>query len=258
MLLQNRKALVTGGSLGIGAAISRALAAEGASVVINYNHSKSEAQAVCDGIREKGGNAFIYQGNVADRESCEALMNFTIEKLEGIDILINNAGIAIWKPFLELDESDWDKTLDINLKSVFVLSQLAARYMKDYGGGSIVNISSIAAHGAMDCLVPYNASKGGMTLLTTALSVALASYGIRVNSIAPGTIDIKRNRDTDPNYPDNWIPYIPLGRVGLPEDISHPVVFLCSNDSDYLTGQTIFVDGGLTNYVPMPSSDFVK
>ena len=124
--------------------------------------------------------------------------------------------------------------------------------------GSIVNISSTAAYGALDCLVSYCASKGGITLVTKCLAKELAPFGIRVNAIAPGTIDVERNRSTDPYFPDNWKSYIPFGRVGLPTEIAKPVIFLCSDEASYITGQTIWVDGGLTSYVPMPSADFAR
>jgi NAD(P)-dependent dehydrogenase (short-subunit alcohol dehydrogenase family) len=176
-----------------------------------------------------------------------------------IDLLVNNAGIALWKPFLELDEENWDRTIATNLKSVFLCSQaFALALISSHRKGGIVNISSIAAHGALDCLVPYCASKGGMTLATQAMATELAPYGIRVNAVAPGTIDIKRNRDTDPGYPGNWEKFIPFGRVGLPEEIAKPVVFLCSSEADYVTGQIFWIDGGLTSYVPMPRADFAR
>ena len=182
-----------------------------------------------------------------------------IERFGKIDVLVNNAGIAIWKPFLELSEDNWDRTLDVNLKSVFLCSQAVARHLVEQKiPGSIVNISSIAAYGALDCLVPYCASKGGMTLATKAMATELGPYGIRVNAVAAGTIDIKRNRDTDPEYPDDWIPFIPMGRVGTVEDIAKPVIFLASDNADYITGQTFWIDGGLTSYVPMPRADFAR
>jgi 3-oxoacyl-[acyl-carrier protein] reductase len=176
-----------------------------------------------------------------------------------IDLLVNNSGIALWKPFLELDEATWDRTIDTNLKSVFLCVQAVARALvAARHKGSIVNISSIAARGALDCLVHYCASKGGMTLATQAMAAELAPYGIRVNAVAPGTIDIKRNRDTDPGYPGNWEKYIPSGRVGGPEEIARPVVFLCSEEASYVTGQILWADGGLTSYVPMPRADFAR
>jgi NAD(P)-dependent dehydrogenase (short-subunit alcohol dehydrogenase family) len=124
--------------------------------------------------------------------------------------------------------------------------------------GSIVNISSIAAAGALDCLVPYCASKGGMLLITKAMATELGPYNIRVNSVAPGTIDIERNRRTDPNYPGDWLPFIPMGRVGLPSDVAKPVIFLASDEAAYVTGQTFWADGGETSYVPMPRADFAR
>ena len=182
-----------------------------------------------------------------------------IAELGKIDVLVNNAGIEFWKPFLELDEVHWDRTLAVNLKSVFLCSQAVAKHLVARNlPGSIVNVSSIAAHGAMDCLVPYCASKGGITLVTKAMATELAAWGIRVNAIAAGTIDIQRNRETDPNYPDNWVPFIPMGRVGTVEDIAKPVIFLASDESAYVTGQTFWVDGGETSYVPMPRANFAK
>jgi 3-oxoacyl-[acyl-carrier protein] reductase len=176
-----------------------------------------------------------------------------------IDVLVNNAGIALWKPFLELDEENWDKTISTNLKGVFLCSQAVAKKMvENKWKGSIINISSIAAAGALDCLVPYCASKGGMTLLTKAMAAELAPYDIRVNALAPGTIDIARNRNTDEDYPDDWIPFIPMGRVGNIQDIAKPVLFLASEDSGFITGQIFWSDGGETSYVPMPRADFAR
>ncbi|NJD04279.1 MAG: glucose 1-dehydrogenase [Ruminiclostridium sp.] len=258
MKLINKAAIVTGASKGLGAGIAIALANQGADLVINYSSDNKGAEETAQQIRSTGRTAYICKADVSKYDEIESMINYTIEKFGRLDILINNAGIAIWKPFFEITEDIWDRTLDTNLKSVFMASQLAGRQMCKNGGGVIVNISSIAAHGAMDCLVPYCASKGGMTLLTKAMAVELAPYKIRVNSVAPGTIDIKRNRDIDPDYPDDWIPYIPLGRVGTVEDIAGPVVFLCSGDSGYMTGQTIQVSGGELEYVPMPGSDFAR
>ena len=259
MKLQNHVLLVTGASKGIGAAIAVEAGREGADVIVNYHSDEAGALGVVAQIRACGRRALAVQADVSRRSDVEAMVERGIAELGKIDLLVNNAGIALWKPFLELDEENWDRTIDTNLKGVFLCGQAVARALvASKMNGSIVNISSIAARGALDCLVPYCASKGGMLLATQAMAAELAPWGIRVNSVAPGTIDIKRNRDTDPDYPGDWEKFIPFGRVGTPEEIARPVIFLCSDDASYVTGQTLWADGGLTSYVPIPRADFAR
>ncbi|MBM3705151.1 MAG: glucose 1-dehydrogenase [Actinobacteria bacterium] len=259
MRLKGKAAIVTGASKGIGSEIARQLAGEGCDVLVNYNTDMEGAKKVKSFIEKKTGRrAEIFKADISRFEEIKAMVEKAIDCFSKIDILINNAGIALWTPVFDITEEIWDRTLDTNLKSAFFASQLAAKEMVKTGGGVIVNISSLAANGSMDCLIPYVSSKGGMTLLTKGLAVELAPYNIRVNTIAPGTIDIERNRKTDPKYPDDWIPFIPLGRVGTVEEVAKPVIFLCCEDSSYITGQNIFVSGGETDYVPMPRSEFAR
>lgn len=259
MKLDGHVALVTGASKGIGAAIAVEAARAGADVVINYAADRVGAEQTLAAVNATGRRGITVQADVSRKTEVDAMVAHGIETFGKIDILVNNSGIALWKPFLEIDEENWDRTIDVNLKSVFLCSQAVARALVQQGlPGSIINISSIAAWGALDCLVPYCASKGGMTLITRAMATELGAHGIRVNALAPGTIDIQRNRDTDPNYPENWTPFIPLGRVGTVEDIARPVIFLASDDAAYITGQTFWADGGETSYVPMPRSDFAR
>jgi NAD(P)-dependent dehydrogenase (short-subunit alcohol dehydrogenase family) len=259
MKLHNRVALVTGASKGIGAEIAKEAAREGAGVIVNYARDRAGAEATLAEIDKLGCQGMVARADVSCRADVERMVAAGIDRFGKIDVLINNAGIAIWRPFLELTEDEWDRTLDTNLKSVFLCSQAVVRHLvANRLPGSIINISSIAAHGALDCLVPYCASKGGMALITKAMATELGPYGIRVNSLAPGTIDIQRNRDTDPNYPDDWLPYIPMGRIGLVGDIAKPVIFLASDEASYITGQTFWADGGETSYVPMPRADFAR
>jgi NAD(P)-dependent dehydrogenase (short-subunit alcohol dehydrogenase family) len=259
MKLQGKVALITGASKGIGADIAREAAKEGARVIVNYHTDKKGAEQVCAEIARLGHGAIVFEADVSEKDQVEAMVEEGTRTFGTIDVLINNSGIALWKPFLDLDEENWDRTLGVNLKSVFLCSQaVARRLVACKTAGSIVNISSAGGHAALDCLVPYCASKGGMTLATKAMAVELAPYRIRVNAIAPGTIDVQRNRSTEPGFPDRWVPYIPFGRVGSPEEVAKPVVFFASDEAQYVTGQILWVDGGLTSYVPMPRSDFAR
>ena len=259
MKLQDRVVLVTGASKGVGAAIAVEAAAEGADVIINYHSDKAGAEKTLAEVEKHGRRGLVIGADVGTKSQVDQMVAAGIEALGKIDVLVNNAGIALWKPFLELDEDNWDRTLKTNLKSVFLCSQAVAKELVARKlPGSIVNISSIAGHGALDCLVPYCASKGGMHLITKAMATELAPHNIRVNCLAPGTIDIERNRQTDPEYPDNWVPFIPMGRVGLPSDVAKPVVFLASEEASYVTGQVFWADGGETSYVPMPRADFAR
>ena len=169
-----------------------------------------------------------------------------IDAFGHFDCLVNNAGRQTWASLLELSEADWDKTIKTNLKGSFLCTQAAARILKEQGrGGSIINIGSGANKQPFMNLVDYCASKGGLEQLTRVSACELGQYGIRVNCVAPGAIEIERTKEESDDYSGTWSPLTPMGRIGYPADIARSVVFLASEGADFVTGQTLYVDGGL-------------
>jgi 3-oxoacyl-[acyl-carrier protein] reductase len=243
--LAGKRALVTGGSKGIGAGIALALAREGADVAINYHRDATGAAAVVGEIQGLGRRALAIGADVRQVAECRRLIDEAAAGLGGLDILINNAGITLWQDFFETDEAHWDATLDTNLKGVFFCTQAAARLMRGQGWGRVVNISSGASRSAFKRATPYNASKGGLNMLTAGLAVELGPYGITVNAVGPGAILIERTSHELPDYAGTFAKATPLGRVGYPEDIAGAVAYFCSEAASYVTGQVFWVDGGL-------------
>lgn len=238
-------ALVTGASKGVGKGVALQLARHGASVVVNYNSDLKGAEVTAEEIRGMGVPAMVVQGNVGDAAQVEAMFAKVKDEFGRLDILVNNAGVQTWKALLELTEAEWDHVLDTNLKGCFLCTQQAARMMKDSGGGRIINIGSGCNKVAFPRLVNYTASKGGMEQLTKVAAVELGKYGIRVNCVAPGAVEIERTKEEAGDYAGTWAGVTPLGRVGTPMDIGRAVVFFCGELSDFVTGQTLYVDGGL-------------
>ena len=175
-----------------------------------------------------------------------------IDRFGRLDVLVNNAGVQTWKAFLDLTEEDWDRVIDTNLKGCFLCTQAAARHMKDHGGGSIVNIGSGSNKVPFPQLSSYTASKGGIEMLTRVTAVELGPYGIRVNCVAPGAVEVERTRQEKPDYAGSWGAVTPLRRIGTPDDVGRVVVFLASDASAFVTGQTIGVDGGLFTQAVWP------
>jgi NAD(P)-dependent dehydrogenase (short-subunit alcohol dehydrogenase family) len=238
-------ALVTGASKGVGKGVALQLARHGANVVVNYNSDQKGAEATAEEIRGMGVAAIVVQGNVSVAAEVEAMFATVIKEFGRLDILVNNAGVQTWKALLELTEAEWDHVLDTNLKGCFLCTQQAARIMKDHGGGRIINIGSGCNKVAFPRLVNYTASKGGMEQFTKVSAVELGKYGIRVNCVAPGAVEIERTKEEAGDYAGTWAGVTPLGRVGTPMDIGRAVVFFCGELSDFVTGQTLYVDGGL-------------
>lgn len=244
MPLKNKTAIVTGARRGIGKSIALALAKDGCNVVISDIDEK-DCEAVAEEARELGPKALAVRCDVSKKEDVEKLFAKAVEEFGQLDILVNNAGIFPFVPFAEMKEEDWDKVMDVNLKSVFLCSKEAAKILPE--GGRIVNISSIAAFVGFEGLVHYCATKGAINSMIRALALELAPKKITVNAVAPGAIDTPGAGETSTEESKKQtIAMIPLSRMGEPEDIANAVVFLASEKAGYITGQTIIVDGGWT------------
>lgn len=244
-ILAGKRALITGASKGIGAGIALAFAREGADIAVNYHADAAGAEAAVQQAREMGRVATAIGADVGRADECQRLVAEAADALGGLDILVNNAGITLWEDFFATDEAHWDRTLNTNLKSVFFCTQAAARLMRTQQWGRVINISSGASRTAFHRATPYNASKGGMNMLTVGMAGELAPYGITVNAVAPGAILIERTADEMPDYAGHFARIAPLGRVGYPEDIAGAVLYFASDAASYVTGQVFWVDGGL-------------
>ncbi len=243
-MFNNKTAIVTGAAKGIGYGIALALAKGGANIVMgDFDQATNEASAV-EIEKLTGSKCVAVQCDVSLKGDIDLLIKSAIDNFGALDILVNNAGIFPFKPFMELTEGDWDKVLDVNLKSVFLCSQAAAKVMKD--GAKIVSISSIASFVGFEGLTHYCASKGGINGMTRALALELAPKKINVNAVAPGSISTPGSSGVTDEQVKQFNEMIPWKRMGLPEDIANAVVYLASPGADYVTGQIIVVDGGWT------------
>ena len=248
MDLTNKIAIITGARRGMGKTHAITLAKAGVKVVV-ADISEEDCQKVVDEIKEQGGQALSIKCDVTKKEEVEEMVRKTVEEFGKVDILVNNAGICQFKPFLELTEEEWDRTLDINLKGYFLCAQAAAKEMVKQKSGVIVNITSVAMGQVgigMATIAHYCASKGGIVAMTEALAVELAPYNIRVNAVAPGMIETPMIDPVkqDPKQMEAMLTRVPMGRAGKPEEVSNLVLFLASEESSYMTGSTIVVDGG--------------
>ncbi len=243
MTVQDRVALVTGAGGGIGEAIARALGAGGACVAVN-DVQADRCERVAGEIRASGGKAVAAVGAVNDREAVSAMMGGVVEQFGRLDILVNNAGIGKNRGLARLTDEDWDVVLDVNLKGVFICSQIAAAYMREQKYGRIVNISSRAWLGWYT-QANYAASKGGVVSLTRTLALELARHNVTANAVCPGMVETSMGRGQNPpEHLQRLMKAQPMGRLGRPEEIAWAVSYFASDEASYVTGQTLFVCGG--------------
>jgi len=252
-ILENKSAIITGSTKGIGLEIAKLFLEEGANVVINSRNQNDVSRIVEELSKKHGNNRVVgLAADVSDYSSCEKLINKCIEAFGKIDILINNAGVSLIKPSIEIRPEEWDQVIRINLYGPFFLSQLAAKHMIKNGGGSIVNIASIYGLGGLPKRAAYCSSKHALIGLTKVLATEWAHYGIRVNCVSPGYIwtemevkDVSLGDYTSEDIKQRT----PMGRYGTSREVAEVVLFLCSDKASYITGANITVDGGWSAFI---------
>ncbi|MFM8369059.1 MAG: 3-oxoacyl-[acyl-carrier-protein] reductase [Chloroflexota bacterium] len=243
--LENKVAIVTGGSRGIGRAIALEFADRGAAVVVNYNKSPESAEEVVKQIQDAGGKAAAFQADVSDFKQAEALIKFAIDTFGDLQILVNNAGITRDQLIMMMPEADWDAVINTNLKSTFNCSKAAVKHMMRKRTGRIINMASVAGQMGNPGQTNYSASKGGQIAFTKALAREVATRNITVNAIAPGFVDTEILDAMTPETLEAALKLVPLGRKGKPEEIAFTATFLASDGAAYITGQVLGVDGGM-------------
>ena len=242
MVLDGKWALVTGAAKGIGRGISLELAHAGCNIIVNDYQDREGAHETAERVRQTGRAAEVRLADISNGASVNALFTGIVT----LDILVNNAGTQTWKALLDVEEAEWDRVIATNLKGCFLCTQHAARLMRAAShGGRIINIGSGCNRIGFPRLIAYTASKGGIETLTKVSAAELGKYGITVNCVAPGAIETERTQLEAGDYAATWAAATPMGRVGNPQDVGRAVVFLASPQADFISGQTLGVDGGL-------------
>jgi len=246
MKLKDKNAVVTGAGRGIGRAVALAFAEAGANVVINYHSNDAKANEVVSAIRKMGREALAVQADVSRLDAGNELVDAAVKTFGGIDILVNNAGISKPAMFLDMEEGDWDRIVNIHLKGTFNCSQAAAKQMKATGGGKIINVISTAGLFGTVGQINYASAKAGIIGFTKSAARELGRFGINVNAICPGVTltDMTQTLQTNEKFKKIFLGRIQLGRFSAPEEIAPPFVFLASDDASYVTGHVLEVTGG--------------
>jgi NAD(P)-dependent dehydrogenase (short-subunit alcohol dehydrogenase family) len=247
--LDGKRALVTGGNRGLGLAFVRALAEAGADVVFVSRDADRNAVAVA-ALAEEGLAVRAFDVDITAEDGPRLAVSGAVERLGGLDLLLNNAGLAIHRPALEITDEEWDRVFDVNTRSLWRLSREAGTYLKDHGGGNIINVGSISSMivNRPQWQPSYNASKAAVHQLTKSLAAEWAQYGIRVNAIAPGYVKTEMAPVDEPQFRQHWIEDAPMKRYALPEEIAPTVVYMASEASAFMTGSVVVIDGGYTVY----------
>lgn len=245
MQLKGKTAVVTGSGRGLGKAIALKLAQMGANIVLNDIAASDSIDATAEEFKAAGYNAAVTKGDVRNADDVKAMVTAAVDAFGSLDILVNNAGITKDKPMAMMSEEDWDLVLDINLKGAFLCTKLSARQMIKQKHGRIINIASVAGRYGNQGQANYSASKAGLIGLTKTTAKEFASRGVTCNAVAPGIIQSKMTDVLPDEIKKKYLDNIPLGRFGTPEDVANVVAFLASDESGYVTGQVIDIDGGL-------------
>jgi len=254
--MQKKSALVTGANSGIGKVIVSSLARAGYDVALNFKVDAPGAERIARELGEQSrGRVISVYADVGNRKDVDDMFGKVIDQFGRLDALVNNAGVQVSKPLLELDESEWDLIINTNLKGCFLCTQGAARHMKETGSGVIVNIGSGCNKVPFPNLSAYTASKGGIEMFTRCAALELGPLGIRVNCVAPGAIDTDRTRLEMADFAKAWAQITPLRRIGTAEDIAAAVEFLLSEKASFISGQTLWVDGAVFTQPRWATSD---
>ncbi len=241
----SKTVLITGAAGGIGTALSIKFAQEGWNIILHYNNSVYAAKTLAESLKQNGADVMLYRADLTDRTEVMAMVHSALSRFGSIDALVNNAGVSKQNLFTDITESEWDFVIDTNLKSAFLVTQAVLKNMISNKSGKIVNISSMWGVSGASCEVHYSASKAGLIGLTKALAKEVAPSSINVNCIAPGLIETQMNENIAVEDLAKFVDEIPLGRMGDAYEVASLAYFLCSGESDYITGQVISCDGGV-------------
>jgi NAD(P)-dependent dehydrogenase (short-subunit alcohol dehydrogenase family) len=249
-------ALITGANSGIGRTIALRLALAGYDVAINFKVDEKSAELLAQELQKDGIRAMTVYADIGNSDDVDAMFERILSSFGKLDALVNNAGVQVWKPILEVEEADWDRVITTNLKGCYLCTQRAARNMKEFRSGAIVNIGSGCNKVPFPNLSGYTASKGGIEMFTKSSALELGQYGIRVNCVAPGAIETERTKNELADFAKSWSKLTPLRRIGTPDDVADAVEFLLSDRASFITGQTLGVDGGLFAQPRWPDSEY--